>query len=193
MRRTYHSLRSFESVSTEPTRLTKGPTLNMKEGDRLFIKIEEDLTVHKGQPVPVRAVVWRGKWKGAVLLGKASLENSSERILVDFHSISPSQIPYSYQFKGVLQDSTGQQGFKGNYNTNLWSNLFLHSATDSFRYNQKQEIRAGLRAVKRYLNQQKITESINIKDPVYGKILILKSPFQADKSNSEDKTKGPGE
>ena len=104
---------SEESPIILPTNKQGIRNYDLNSGDVVNARIEESLIAFSDSKAPIRAVITSGKLKGSILLGEASLEKNSKRILVDFkklRSINGTQL-WSVQAAGL--DQTGIYGIEG--------------------------------------------------------------------------------
>ena len=184
MRKSEFFLKTFKAVKNKFVALPIGQKLNLKVGDILPIKIEDNLLVYKSSSIFVRAIIEKGKFKESVLVGKAIIKN--KRVSISFHSINPIKDPYSYNFQGILQDSKGQEGIKGHYRENPFY-MFLKPVLESLNH-ENREIRTALKATKRYLKNIKQDVYIEILSPIYGKVLVLEKPIKIDQISKNIKT-----
>lgn len=57
-------------------------------GDLIKAEILESLIAFSDSKAPIRAMIRNGKLKGSILLGEATLEKNSKRILIDFKKVT---------------------------------------------------------------------------------------------------------
>jgi hypothetical protein len=69
--------------TTEQTRI-----YGLNPGVSAMARIDQDILISPGTPQPILAEIVTGPYKGARLLGEASLERDLHRVLVKFHHIS---------------------------------------------------------------------------------------------------------
>lgn len=96
-------------------------------GEVLKARIFQDIIGYQGSVSPVRAIITSGKYKGSLLIGTASIDNHTKRILIKFDHlrINTSKVPK--KIKAIAQDSTGKLGISAKYNTNYWQYFWAKS------------------------------------------------------------------
>jgi hypothetical protein len=82
-------------------------------GDLLQAEIQESAIAFSDSKAPIRAIVTSSKLKGALLLGEASLEKNSKRILIRFNKIRKPRSEESYPLSASALDEAGILGLKG--------------------------------------------------------------------------------
>lgn len=83
-------------------------------GEVILAEIKESLIAFNDVKAPVRAVIKSGKLKGSILIGEATLEKNSKRILIDFKRLRTSSNNQNYEVIGYGLDSKGILGLEGN-------------------------------------------------------------------------------
>ena len=95
----------------------KGSTFNQLkifEGDRLPVKIEEDMIGYGESKRAVRGVVYSGSLKGFVVLGHAEMDKRTKELVVFFSKIRSSTGEESHSFKGEMR-------LQGRHETKFWT------------------------------------------------------------------------
>ncbi|MDG0816487.1 hypothetical protein [Bdellovibrio svalbardensis] len=72
----------------------------LRVGEVLSAEITEEVTVYPDSKTPVRATVSSGKLKGAILVGEATLEKNSKKVLINFKQIRQNKGEDLYQLAG---------------------------------------------------------------------------------------------
>lgn len=113
--RAISSFRASENPVILPSSAQKAVFPGLPFGEALDAEIPESVIAFPESKAPVRAVVSRGKLKGAILLGEATLEKNSKRITVEFKKFRLSQKSESFSLQAVAMDRQGILGLGGNY------------------------------------------------------------------------------
>lgn len=94
--------------TTEQTRI-----YGLNAGTQAMARINQDILVSPGTPQPILAEIMTGQFKGARLLGEATLERDLHRVLMKFHHISydGDQI----RIAANTLDHNGKVGITGEY------------------------------------------------------------------------------
>lgn len=87
----------------------------LKPGDILDAEIRESAFAFPDSKAPVRAVVSSGVLKDSLLLGEATLEKNSKRILISFNRFRKANDPLVFNLAASALDSKGIQGLVGEY------------------------------------------------------------------------------
>lgn len=90
----------------------------LRIGDVIRAVIPESLIAFPEGKAPVRAKVAYGELKGSILLGEATLEKNSKRILIEFKKYRLSRGNEDYQLAASVLDSKGILGIEGEYINN---------------------------------------------------------------------------
>ena len=113
----YYLARNQISMEESPVILpqAKQTTLNqnMNIGDVVQAEISESLIAFAEAKAPIRAIIKSGKLKGAILIGEATLEKNSKRILITFNKMRPEQKPQVWQVGAQALDQKGILGIEG--------------------------------------------------------------------------------
>lgn len=86
---------------------------SIKLGDVLSAEVKESLIAFNEAKAPIRAVVTEGRQKGAILLGEATLEKNSKRILIEFKRLRAKDSNQSYNLLAYGIDLKGILGIEG--------------------------------------------------------------------------------
>lgn len=113
----YHLGRGNYSSENSPV-IVPSQTQNLKSNDLLAgevirAEIKESIIAFNDVKAPVRAIIKSGKLKGSILIGEATLEKNSKRILVDFKKLRTSANNQNYELLGYGLDSKGILGLEG--------------------------------------------------------------------------------
>jgi hypothetical protein len=94
--------------TTEQTRI-----YGLNAGTNAMARISQDILVSPGTPQPILAEIMTGQFKGARLLGEATLERDLHRVLVKFHHISHDGDQIKIAANTI--DHSGKVGIAGEY------------------------------------------------------------------------------
>lgn len=86
---------------------------NLLLGEVVIAEIKESLIAFAEAKAPIRAVIRSGKLKDAVLVGDATLEKNSKRILISFNKLRSGNTNQSWQMVGNVLDQKGILGIEG--------------------------------------------------------------------------------
>ena len=87
---------------------------DLLSGEVIFAEIKESLIAFNDAKAPVRAIIKSGKLKGSILIGEATLEKNSKRILIDFKKLRTTYGNQNYEVTGYALDEKGILGIEGN-------------------------------------------------------------------------------
>lgn len=87
---------------------------DLNSGEVITAEIKESLIAFNDSKAPVRAVIKSGRLKDSVLIGEATLEKNSKRILIDFKKLRTASNNQNYEVIGYALDEKGILGLKGN-------------------------------------------------------------------------------
>lgn len=111
--------RSAFRITENPVILPQSPQKvvfpGLPFGEVLEAQISESVIAFPDAKAPVRAIVSRGKLKGAILLGEATLEKNSKRIAIEFKKLRGPQKIEAFGVQAVALDAQGILGLKGKY------------------------------------------------------------------------------
>lgn len=110
-------VRISEIHSILPVVVRKTDFAALPFGELVEAEVSEGLIAFPDSKVPVRARVLRGRLKGAVFLGEASLEKNSKRITVDFKKFRMAGSEARYQLAAVALDVDGILGVRGEHHS----------------------------------------------------------------------------
>ena len=105
--------------------------VELRKGDSLKAVISQDLVAYPGSKAPVIARVLEGKFKGALLLGEASMDPTTKRANVNFNTIRPLKSKASYNFTGELMAFDGIRGLDGEYESSYWTYFWAETLTNT--------------------------------------------------------------
>lgn len=97
-----------------PTQKQNIKSNDLQSGEVIFAEIKESLIAFNDAKAPVRAVISSGKLKGSVLIGEATLEKNSKRILIDFKKLRTTGGNQNYDVTAYALDNKGILGLEGN-------------------------------------------------------------------------------
>lgn len=84
-------------------------------GEVVKADILESLIAFADSKAPIRAKISSGKLKGSIILGEATLEKNSKRILITFNRLRTFQNSTIWQLNAQALDSDGILGIEGEY------------------------------------------------------------------------------
>lgn len=108
---------SNEYITLIPDDKIKTANINLNIGDELPAIIDQSIIAFPSEKAPVIAVIHKGAFKGAKLIGESIFEDNSKRILVEFKYLKISNKKI-YKINGKTLDSQNQYGIYGNHVTN---------------------------------------------------------------------------
>lgn len=125
--------RKFSAVETDGRVILPGTKSGirfgeLRPGDVLEAQILESAIAFPDSKAPIRAIVSSGPLKNSVLLGEASLENNSKRILISFSRFRKENDSITFTLSANALDTKGILGLVGNYQSNetrLFAGEFL--------------------------------------------------------------------
>lgn len=97
-------------LPAKPQSITDG---RLKLGEIIEAELKEGVIAFAEGKVPVRALLKRGVYKGAVLIGEANLEKNSKRVTIDFKKARFTDSPDAVTIQGIALDSSGTLGIEG--------------------------------------------------------------------------------
>jgi len=86
-------------------------------GEMHFARIEQSVLAFNEGKAPVAAHLRDERGRDIVLIGEATLEKNSKRILVDFRTARIKNSSELFDFKGVAMDQNGTLGLDGEYHS----------------------------------------------------------------------------
>lgn len=84
-------------------------------GELLTADITESLIAFADTKAPIRAKITSGKLKGSIIIGEATLEKNSKRILITFNRLRSIQNNTMWQLSAQALDYKGILGIEGEY------------------------------------------------------------------------------
>ena len=131
----YARRRSKVSESDIPTIVPKNSDFNqlidLHRGEILRAVINQDFVGYLGSKSPVSARVIYGNYKGAILLGEATLDQNTKRVNVNFSAIRPDGSGTTYTMNGILTSDEGLLGVAGEYESNYWRYFWAESLANA--------------------------------------------------------------
>lgn len=97
-----------------PTQKQNIKSNDLLNGEVIYAEIKESLIAFNDSKAPVRATIKSGKLKGSILIGEATLEKNSKRILIDFKKLRILNSNQNYEITGYALDYKGILGLEGN-------------------------------------------------------------------------------
>lgn len=96
-----------------PTQKQNIKSNDLFSGEVITAEIKESLIAFNDAKAPVRAIIKSGKLKDSVLIGEATLEKNSKRILIDFKKLRITSNNQNYEVTGYALDNKGILGIEG--------------------------------------------------------------------------------
>ncbi len=103
-----------ESPIVLPTNRQSVLNGNLLLGEVVTAEIKESLIAFSEAKAPIRAVIQSGHLKNAILVGEATLEKNSKRILISFNKLRSGNTNQSWHLLGNALDQKGILGIEGN-------------------------------------------------------------------------------
>lgn len=97
-----------------PSQIQNLKSNDLLAGEVILAEVKESLIAFNDVKAPVRAIIKSGKLKGSILVGEATLEKNSKRILIDFKKLRITTNNQNYELTGYGLDSKGILGLEGN-------------------------------------------------------------------------------
>ncbi len=110
-------------VSTEgvailtPEKVSGAPLPGLRGGDILQAELEQSIKASPSVPTPIRARVTAGRFRGAFLLGVATLDRELKRVLLTFERLRLRGSEGTYQLRATGLAPSGQVGIEGRHHT----------------------------------------------------------------------------
>lgn len=122
--------REFNSPEVETSPIVEKKLLGLIKGSVLDAVIEQDILAYPDSKAPVMALVtFPESFRNARLMGLATLDTETKRILIDFQSLILPGDTTSYAFKGITTERSGKLGLKGIHKTEFWKWLWAEALT----------------------------------------------------------------
>jgi hypothetical protein len=86
-------------------------------GEMQFARIKQSVLAFNEGKAPVAAYLTDDRGRDIILIGDATLEKNSKRILVDFKTARLEGSSELFEFKGVAMDGDGTLGLEGDYHS----------------------------------------------------------------------------
>lgn len=96
-----------------PTQKQNIKSNDLTAGEVIIAEIIESLIAFNDAKAPVRAIIKSGKLKDSILIGEATLEKNSKRILIDFKKLNTIAGSQNYEVTGYALDKKGILGLEG--------------------------------------------------------------------------------
>lgn len=103
-----------ESPIVLPTNRQSVLNSNLLLGEVVRAEIKESLIAFSEAKAPIRAVIQSGKLKHSILVGEATLEKNSKRILIEFRNLQTLNSNQLWSLKASALDREGILGINGN-------------------------------------------------------------------------------
>ena len=104
----------FVIVAEKPT----GALLpGLRAGDLLQAVLDQSIKASPSVPTPIRARVMGGKFRGALIVGTATLDKELKRILLSFERLRLPGAETSYALKATGLAPSGQVGLEGDHHS----------------------------------------------------------------------------
>ncbi len=82
-------------------------------GDVINAEITESLIAFADSKAPIRAIIKNGKLKNSILVGEATLEKNSKRILIEFKKVTTTNSKQTWSLTASALDEKGILGLEG--------------------------------------------------------------------------------
>jgi hypothetical protein len=122
---------SFKDPNFDPKNKDDFKLQSLKKGTQLFAVIQNNILAYPDSQSPVSGVVTIGKYKNAKVIGTATLDETTKRINVEFHTLVLPDGNTSYAIKGITSHRDGELGLKGEYKTEFWKWLWAEAVVKS--------------------------------------------------------------
>lgn len=96
-----------------PTNRQSIKSNDFNSGDVIEAEILESLIAFSETKAPIRAIIRRGPRKGSILIGEATLERNSKRILIEFKKLRTENNNQLWNVQAYTLDSKGILGLEG--------------------------------------------------------------------------------
>jgi hypothetical protein len=119
IRRDVNTLEAQDNVlkiAKDPKRYS---ALELGRGDIVLARIAQDLIGYEEAISPVRAVITAGRYKGAWLIGNATMDKKTKNILVKFTSFRSQDL--ESPIEATVHSISGELGLKGEFKSNYWN------------------------------------------------------------------------
>lgn len=87
--------------------------VDLTTGEVVSATLKESLIAFSEAKAPIRAIITNGKLKGQILIGEATLERNSKRILVTFNKLNTISNRQNWSMQGSALDGAGVLGLEG--------------------------------------------------------------------------------
>ena len=130
-RKNINQYESFKDPNFDPKNKDDFKLQSLKRGAQLFAVIQNNILAYPDSQSPVSGVVTMGKYKNAKVIGTATLDETTKRINVEFHTLVLHDGNTSYAIKGITSHRDGELGLKGEYKTEFWKWLWAEAVVKS--------------------------------------------------------------
>lgn len=96
---------------------TGAPLAGLRAGDILPAELEQSIKASPSVPTPIRAKITAGRFRGAFILGMATLDRELKRILLTFEKMRLPANDMVYQLHASGLALSGQVGLEGDHHT----------------------------------------------------------------------------
>ena len=114
----------FNDPNFEPKNKEEFKLLSLKKGTILHSVIENNILAYPNSQSPVTGVVTSGLYRGAQVIGTATLDEVTKRVNIEFHTVVLKGAGTAYAIKGITANRDGELGLKGEYKTEFWKWLW---------------------------------------------------------------------
>lgn len=121
----------YDNPTTIPKNTDFNSHIEVRPGDTLRAVISQNIVAYPGSKAPVTARILDGRFKGSLVLGEATMDETTKRVNILFKSIRPMKSKDSYTIAGVLLSEDGMQGLQGEYESNYWTYFWAETITNT--------------------------------------------------------------
>lgn len=121
----------YDTQTAIPKNTDFNSHIEVRPGDTLRAVISQNIVAYPGSKAPVTGRILEGKFKGALVLGEATMDETTKRVNIHFKSIRPMKSRDSYALAGVLLSEDGMQGLQGEYESNYWTYFWAETITNT--------------------------------------------------------------
>ncbi|MFZ3229923.1 MAG: TrbI/VirB10 family protein [Pseudobdellovibrio sp.] len=90
-------------------------------GTKFKALINSNIKAYANSISPIEALVLEGEYKGATLLGNATMDPNTKRIGIEFSLLRKRTGSGAFSIAGVVRDKDGENGLDGNYESFYWN------------------------------------------------------------------------
>lgn len=118
-----------------PTQIPKNNNFNKDSnllvGTVFKALIQNDIIAYVGSTSPIEAVILEGEYKGALLLGNATMDVQTKRVNIAFSQIRKRNSQVSYSVSGLVRDKSGDLGLDATHESFYWNYFFAEAALNT--------------------------------------------------------------